>query len=150
MDDIDEITGIEDELEEEPIELLNREEFLEKCQDATDPIGDMKWVFQALGAADLIPSDAPSTGAWYLLQSLKRDNLMLKSFYTTFVTKLMPTKSDLEKEDARSNDRRERLGLIERLLLEPDDDAPVFSLDERKAAGIQDGSGKSAFSKMAT
>ena len=119
------------------IELLDRKEFLEKFDADSNPIDDIKWVFQALGAKDLIPSDAPSTGAWFLLQSLKKDDLLLKSFYTTVCTRLVPTKAQMDREDARSNDKRERLELIERLLLEPFDDAPVLSAIEEQAVRIQ-------------
>lgn len=129
MADIDEEIDV---LEPE-IELQERQEFLDSLSIERNPIDEMKWVFHALGAKDLLPSDAPSAGAWFLLQSLKQDNLLLKSFYTTFCTKLMPTKADLDKDDARTNDKRDRLGLIERLLLEPDDDANVLSNTERRA-----------------
>lgn len=133
MADNDEEMDI-DNIDEEPeVELLDRKDFLENFEEDSNPIAEMKWVFQALGAKDLIASDAPSAGAWFLLQSLKSDHTLLKSFYTTFCTKLMPNKSDMDKDDARSNDKRERLGLIERLLLEPDDDAPVLSITERRA-----------------
>jgi len=52
--------------------LVSREQFLENMAlELDDPIGDIKWVYQALGAEGLKPEDAPSPGAWGLYQELK-------------------------------------------------------------------------------
>jgi hypothetical protein len=113
--------------------LLGREEFLNSIRDDNDPIGDIRWVFHALGARDLTPKEAPSSGAWNLLQTLRKDDLALKSFYTQVYPKLLPTRAQMEKGDLRAEDGRKQFDLIERLLREPDDDAPVLSDVEKRA-----------------
>ncbi len=126
--------GADDEqtVEEIPLERLDREKFLRGLGEH-DPIGDLKWVFQALGSKDLKPEDAPSAGAWALLTNLNDDEMMLKDFYRTVFPKLLPSKSQLDKGDDRADDGRKLFGIIERLLREPDDDAPVLSSTEKRA-----------------
>ncbi|MBE3088303.1 MAG: hypothetical protein IMZ61_13945 [Planctomycetes bacterium] len=127
-----------DEVEDEPeveIELLPRDAFFKSVSAENNPIEDIRWVFHALGAKDLKPEDAPSSGAWYLLQTLKADDLALKSFYITVYPKLLPNKAQMEKND-RAEDGRKQFDLIERLLREPDVDAPVLSDVEKQAVEV--------------
>ncbi|MCJ7828229.1 MAG: hypothetical protein MUP81_00615, partial [Dehalococcoidia bacterium] len=112
-------------------------------RDDTNPIGDIRWVFHALGASGLKPEDAPSSGAWNLYQTLLQDDLALKSFYTQVYPKLLPTRAQMEKND-RVEDGREQFDRIERLLREPDDDAPVLSDVEKRA--VKDGTRQLAIS----
>ena len=123
---------IDEEPEPEPI-LLSRKAFLKSIKDDSNPIEDIRWVFHALGASDLGPKDAPSSGAWSLLQTLRNDDLALKSFYTQVYPKLLPTKAQMEKGDDRAEDGRKQFDLIEGLLREPVDNAPVLSGSERRA-----------------
>jgi len=135
MDDEEFLT---DDVEDEPeveIELLPREAFFKSVSEENNPIEDIRWVFHALGAKDLKPEDAPSSGAWYLLQTLKTDDLARKSFYTTVYPKLLPNKAQMEKND-RAEDGRKQFDLIERLLREPDVDAPVLSDVEKSAVKV--------------
>lgn len=115
-------------------EKVSRDRFLE-CIDSADndPLGDLKWVFHALGAEGLEPKDAPSPGAWSLLTSLQSDDLMLKTFYTSVYPRLLPNKSQIPEGDDRVDDERRHFRLIERLLQEPDDTAPVLSSTEKSA-----------------
>lgn len=115
-------------------ERVEREKFLADFASALhDPIGDLKWVFQALGAKDLKPADAPSSGAWALLTTLQNDELLLKGFYTTVFPKLLPSKAQIDKGEDRVDDGRKLFGLIEQLLREPPDDADLLSHSEKRA-----------------
>jgi len=122
-----------DEGQDKPCELIPRESFLKSIQNDNDPIGDLKWVFHALGAKDLRPEDAPSPGAWNLLYELQHDSVMLKQFYTTVYPKLLPSRAQMDKGEDRAEDGRKLFGIIEGLLREPADDAPVLSDTERRA-----------------
>uniref|UniRef100_A0A6M3LL49 Uncharacterized protein n=1 Tax=viral metagenome TaxID=1070528 RepID=A0A6M3LL49_9ZZZZ len=124
---------VDDDFEPEP-ERLEREHFLEKFTTALhDPLGDLRWVFQALGAKNLQPQDAPSAGAWGLLTALQGDELMLKSFYATIYPKLLPSKSQIDKGNDHVDDGRKLFGIIDQLLREPADDADILSDTEKRA-----------------
>jgi hypothetical protein len=125
----------QDVLVEEPhLPKLTKEAFL-AGDFATDsnPIHDIQWAFQARGVEGLSPEDAPSPGAWALLWQINNDEVFAKSFYSTVFPKLLPSKSAMEKDENRVDDGRKLFQLIEGLLLEPDDDAPVLSHTERRA-----------------
>lgn len=113
-------------------ERVQRDNFLAGLGEH-DPKGDIRWVFQALGSDGLKPEDAPSAGAWAYFCQLKEDQMMRKDFYRTVAPKLLPSKSQLDKGDDRVDDGRKLFGIIERLLREPDDDAPVLSDVEKRA-----------------
>ena len=129
--------------EVEPTELLTREQFLAYNQLEHDIKADLLWAYQALGARDLKPEDAPSPGAWFIYAATKDNDLARKSFITGPLTKLLPTKAQMEK-DNRAEDGREQFDLIERLLREPYADAPVLSDVEKRA--VKDGTRKLALS----
>ena len=122
----------ETEPELDPTELMTREQFLEYDQLKHDIKADLRWAYMALGANDLKPEDAPSPGAWFIYAATKDDNLAKKSFITGPLTKLLPTKAQMEKDD-RAEDGRKQFDLIERLLRESSTDAPVLSGTERRA-----------------
>jgi hypothetical protein len=134
MDDEDfDVEGYIPEPEPDPPELVSRETFLAGIDADNNPIADLKWVFHALGAEGLKPEDAPSPGAWLLLYNLKNDPLLLKAFYSTVYPKLLPSRAEMAKGVDRANDDREHLDLVERLLKESRDLAPVLSRAERSA-----------------
>lgn len=117
-----------------PPERVDREKFLvDFAGSLHDPIGDLKWVFQALGAKGLTPADAPSAGAWALLTTLQTDEVLLKGFYTTVFPKLLPSKAQIDKGEDRVDDGRKLFGIIEQLLREPPDDADLLSDTEKRA-----------------
>lgn len=117
-----------------PKVYASRQAFLNSINTENNPIDDIRWVFHALGAKGLKPEDAPSTGAWSLLQTLQNDDIALKSFYTTVYPKLLPTRAQLEKgENNRAEDGRKQFDLISTILLEPDTVAPVLSRTETSA-----------------
>lgn len=130
-------SGIEQEEQElsfeEKYDLVDRKDFIKAGKIEHSPIDDIKWVYHALGVANLKPKDAPSPGAWLMLCSLREDEIALKQFYTSVYPKLLPTKAQMEKGDPRAEDGRKQFDLIEQLLSEPDLDAPVLSNPERRA-----------------
>lgn len=123
-----------DDIEQRPvIPLLSREDFLKTAIEDHDAIRDIRWAFHALGVEGLEPTDAPSPGAWHLYQSLKDDEVLQKSFYSTVYPKLLPSKAQMERGTDRAEDGRKLFGLIDDLLREPSDIAPVLSGAERRA-----------------
>lgn len=137
MDDEEILVGEEENGQEvEPTELLTREQFLEYEGLEHDVKADLLWAYKALGATGLRPEDAPSPGAWFVYAATKDNDLARKSFITGPLTKLLPTKAQMEKLD-RAEDGRKCFDLIERLLREPDEDADVLSDVEKRA--VKDG-----------
>lgn len=133
MDDEDEVE-IAPEQSKPPAEKMSREQFKASLDlDLFDPVADIKWVFHALGAKGLKPEDAPSPGAWNLLVSLLDDEIAQRSFYANTLAKILPNRSQLDKDGEHADDGREHFQLIERLLREPDGPAPVLDSTERRA-----------------
>ena len=75
----------------------------------------VEWVFDNLLLDDLKPDDAPSPGAWALLQDLKKYPDLRKEFYRSIWSKLLPTKTELDAAERFSDDGREQIKLIERV-----------------------------------
>ncbi len=141
------IVESETEPEIEPTELMTREQFLQYDRLEHDVKADMIWAYWALGAKDLKPEDAPSPGAWFIYATTNDNDLAKKSFITGPVTKLLPTKAQMEKDD-RAEDGRKIFNLIERLLREPDVDAAVLSDVEKRA--VKDGTRQLALSSTSS
>lgn len=113
-------------------DMMSREQFLEYTSMGHDVKRDLMWAFQALGAKDLKPEDAPSCGAWFIYTTTFNNDLSKKAFITGPLTKLLPTKAQMEKDD-RAEDGRKQFDLIDQLLLESEPDAPVLSGAENRA-----------------
>jgi hypothetical protein len=143
MDDEDFVI---DEIEEPEVltEMLSREQFLAYNGLEHDIKRDLMWAYQALGAKDLEPEDAPSPGAWFIYATTKDNDLSKKAFITGPLTKLLPSKRQQEKDD-RAEDGRKQFDLIEKLLREPANDAPVLSALEKRA--LKDGARQLAIPK---
>jgi hypothetical protein len=75
----------------------------------------VEWVFDNLLVDSLKPDDAPSPGAWALLQDLKQYPDLRKEFYRSIWSKLLPTKTELDAAEKFSDDGREQIKLIERV-----------------------------------
>jgi len=147
-DDNGDIIEDEETEAEIPFDAICRQKFLtqEEGDDSFDPVRDIKWVFMALGVSGLKQSDAPSTGAWRLLHEVDSDPAFLKSFYNGPLGKLLTEHVKKEKDSDRVDDEREEFRLIDRLLREPDDLAPILSDLEKRArklalsrAGVESG-----------
>jgi hypothetical protein len=125
---------IGDDLEPEPelTKLMSREQFLKYAELEHDIKSDLLWTYQALGAESLRPEDAPSPGAWFLYAATRDNDLSKKAFITGPVTKLLPSKAQMEIDD-RADDGRKIFNLIDDLLREPSEPASVLSSTERRA-----------------
>ena len=64
-----------------------------------DVIGDARWVYEQLSNGDVTPLDAPSLGAWGLLEWARTSSSNQKQFYTTFGAKLL-----VEQEEAKAGE----------------------------------------------
>jgi len=106
------------------------------------PKSDMRaaveWVFENLGLDDVQPEDAPSAGAWSMFEVYRVTNERKLEFYTQFAAKLLPTRSQLDIDDARKGDGKDIDRWIEDNLQVPSDSpedperkSPVPSEDDR-------------------
>lgn len=75
----------------------------------------VQWVFNSIDLDDLKPEDAPSAGAWSLLMRLRRYPDLLKEFYRTIWSKMLPTRSEIERTERFEDDGREQLDIIDKL-----------------------------------
>lgn len=64
----------------------------------------VEWVFTALGRAEVKKLDAPDPGAWALLEWVKESSANRASFYSTFASKLLPTRTQIDVEGKREDD----------------------------------------------
>lgn len=72
----------------------------------------VNWVFDHIDVADVEPSDAPSAGAWSLLQRVRKHPDLLKEFYRTIWAKMLPTRSEIEATEKFEDDGRQQLHVI--------------------------------------
>jgi hypothetical protein len=84
--------------------------------DSTDTRAVIQWVFDNIGIEDLSPKDAPSSGAWFLLQEVRSFPELRREFYKTIFPKILPTKSQLEEMlEKFADDGRKQFGIIDTL-----------------------------------
>lgn len=92
---------------------------LETLPDTVDERQMFKWVFMAMDFSDKrVVETAPSAGAVSYLVRLRKSITMSDDFYKSVMPKLLPTKSQMEKEEALNDDARPILSTIEKLLAE--------------------------------
>ena len=65
------------------------------------------WVFDHVAVTDVQPEDAPSSGAWSLLDFVRTSPSNLASFYTSFVAKLITGTKEDERDKAIRDDHRD-------------------------------------------
>ncbi|MCK5604750.1 hypothetical protein KAR91_22865 [Candidatus Pacearchaeota archaeon] len=75
----------------------------------------VRWIFDNIGITDIGPEDAPNSGAWSYLQSLRNSPTLLQDFYRNVWTKMLPSKSEIENARKFEDDGREQLNLIDRI-----------------------------------
>lgn len=73
----------------------------------------IRWVFEWLGRPDVTPADAPSAGAWALLNTCRANPQNVWAFYTTVWAKMVKPASDEREKLVASTDKIEVL--IEKL-----------------------------------
>jgi len=128
-----------DDVEEQPevSDMLTREQFLHYNSLEHDIKRDLMWAYHALGTKDLRPEDAekagcPSPGAWFIYATTVDNDLAKKSFISGPLTKLLASQKEEDQGD-RAEDSRKHLDLLERLIRERNDSAPVLSRTEDSA-----------------
>ncbi len=78
------------------------------------PKVDVQWVYDNMCISDIEPSDAPSPGAWGLLQACRNSGELFRDFYRTIWPKLLPSKTEIDGGDRFTDDNRNIFELIER------------------------------------
>ena len=74
-----------------------------------------EWVFNHVDVADVKPGDAPSSGAWSMLLSVRENPDLRKSLYTQIASKLLPPKSEIESTERFQDTGKNVLDLIARV-----------------------------------
>jgi len=72
----------------------------------------MEWVYRNVMVKGLRPDDAPDPGAWALLHEVKTNPQTRSEFYKNIITKLLPNRAQIEREDMTADDGAETLKLI--------------------------------------
>lgn len=75
----------------------------------------VEWVFDHIDVEDVTPEMAPSPGAWSFLQRIRKYPDLLKEFYRSIWSKMLPTKSEIESSRKFEDDGREQINLIDRV-----------------------------------
>ncbi|HUV64992.1 MAG TPA: hypothetical protein VMW24_13925 [Sedimentisphaerales bacterium] len=92
----------------------------EHKRDAGRPVSIRKiiyWVFNSLDSKVVNEDDAPCAGAWSMLQWAKKDSDSRDLFFKSYVVKLLPSKAQMEAEEAQADDDGKHLAeTLKRLL----------------------------------
>jgi len=99
---------------EEITPSLSAEEFA-GAEDA-NALKVIKWVFNNIGIKDLQPKDAPSAGAWQLLETVRADEKTRREFLRMWA-KTVPSGRQLEEARKYDSDEKQCLELIEQIRL---------------------------------
>ena len=75
----------------------------------------VEWVFDHIDVEDVTPEMAPSPGAWSFLQRVRKHPDLLKEFYRSIWSKMLPTKSEIESSRKFEDDGREQIKLIDKV-----------------------------------
>lgn len=75
-------------------------------------VAEIEWVYNCLDAQVSI-EDAPSAGAWTLLQHVRSGPFERQKFYDQFATKLIPPKNKLDQDGRHEDDGREQLKILD-------------------------------------
>lgn len=95
------------------IELLDADQFTKKKNVSENE--KLRWVLENMQIDGLIPADAPTPGAWFMLQAYRSSPLQQKEFYRTMFPKLM-SKEDAEKSGKLQDTGKDTRDLIDKLL----------------------------------
>lgn len=91
----------------------------------------IRWCFENLAIEDLKPEDAPSSGAWGLLQECQRSPSFREDFLKTILPKLLPTRQQIETQESFNDDGRDVLDLINKLQASMVAEAPYTNSENR-------------------
>jgi len=75
----------------------------------------IRWVAKHLRVRNVTPAMAPCKEAWTLLQEFRISAERRADFLSKFLTKLIPTKSELSRDDGITDDGRDQFDLIDRI-----------------------------------
>ena len=95
----------------------------------------VEFTFDNMDVRGIKPSEAPSTGAWSMLKWARNSPTNKTTFYCTFVSRLLPSKSQLDLEANMEDDGRDVERLIEQLernaaeLRQPSAERPARELE---------------------
>ncbi len=76
----------------------------------------VQWVFDSIDIEDCKPEDAPSAGAWSFLQRVRTYPDLLKEFYRSIWSRMLPNKSEIEALEKFEDDGRDQIHLIDQIL----------------------------------
>ena len=93
---------------------------VEDAVDGGDPLTAservvVQWVFDNMHNRGVKQKDAPTLGAWGLLQECREDGTTRRNFYMSVWPKLLPSRSELDKEGQFEDDNRDLEGHLEEL-----------------------------------
>jgi hypothetical protein len=75
----------------------------------------VEWVFENMYTATVVPDDAPSPGAWGLLAACRRWPELQKEFFRSIYPRLLPTKSEIDRDTKFTDDGTDIRELIARV-----------------------------------
>lgn len=97
--------------------LFDISDFSEDAKNAvSDPVAEITWIFGNLAIRGIEPKDAPSVGAYMYLMWAQEGPANKADFLKTTYSKIVPSKSQIDKGGGNNDDGRETTKLIERLL----------------------------------
>lgn len=76
---------------------------------------DIEWVYEHMGI-EVKPEDAPSPGAYAYLIECQSDTSVRSEFYRSVITRMLPSKSQLDLEQERGTGGNLVLSQVERIL----------------------------------
>ena len=76
----------------------------------------VQWVFDNIDVENTKPHDAPSAGAWSFLQRVRTYPDLLKEFYRSIWSRMLPNKSEIEALEKFEDDGRDQIHLIDQIL----------------------------------
>ena len=114
LDDIkDETTDQDNAVADDNNSFLHKQSFSSTGKTSARKI--VEWIFNNIGIEDVKPEDAPSSGAWCYMQSLRSSPTLLQDFYRNVWTKMLPSKSEIEAREKHDDDGRELVEFIDRI-----------------------------------
>ena len=90
-------------------------EFGEAAVSSIDPIRDLTWIYNNIAVKDVKPSEAPSPGAYAYLRWVQKDEQNEIDFFTKVYPRIIPAKSQIDKENNFNDDNRSTFDLLNRL-----------------------------------
>jgi len=84
------------------VTLTAAEEFV--STNSRDARRTIMWVFDHWKLEDVTERDAPSSGAWFLVEQMRHSQAFVNEFYRSIWPKLLPTRTQLDELAAKNKD----------------------------------------------